>query len=85
MALTGYPIPRHPWMARGQMQSGRPPNERALASVLDRAQQRIDAPGLVHRRSFDGTYRHAARAVGAAVADASFEDPAWAALGRDNR
>ncbi len=53
--------------------------DRTVAAVLDAMQRRIDAipPALAHRRIFAETYFRTTRAVGTAIEDARFEDPAW--------
>ena len=50
-----------------------------IDAVVARMQQRIDAlpPDLSHRAVFASTYLRTTRAVGAAIADARFEDPEW--------
>ncbi len=52
-----------------------------IDEVAQRLQQRADAlpAALGHRRVFIDTYRRTTLAVGAAVADARFEDPDWVA------
>ncbi len=54
-------------------------DDHTIDAVLARMQQRIDAlpTDLAHRRSFASTYLRTTRAVGAAIDDARFEDPAW--------
>jgi hypothetical protein len=50
-----------------------------IDAVLARMQQRIDdlPTDLAHRRIFASTYLRTTEAVGAAIDDARFEDPAW--------
>ncbi len=52
---------------------------RPIAAVLDRMQRALDEipPPLTHRRFFAETYLRTTRAVGDAVDQARFEDPAW--------
>jgi len=54
-------------------------DDRTIDAVLARMQRRIDAlpPDLAHRRVFASTYLRTTQAVGAAIDDARFEDPAW--------
>jgi len=53
--------------------------DQTVDAVLARMQRRIDdlPAHLAHRRIFAGTYRRTTEAVGAAITDARFEDPAW--------
>ncbi|WP_432891256.1 DUF5995 family protein [Kribbella sp. CA-245084] len=50
-----------------------------IADVVARMQQRLDdlPEELAHRRFFLSTYLRTTRAVGKAIDDARFEDPAW--------
>jgi hypothetical protein len=50
-----------------------------VARVLDQMQQRLDAlpASMVERRVFLSTYQRTTAAVGAAIDQARFEDPAW--------
>lgn len=50
-----------------------------IDDVVEALQRRVDSmpAGLDHRRVFIQTYRRTTQAVGSAVADAYFEDPAW--------
>ena len=54
-------------------------DDQTIDAVLARMQQRIDAlpTDLAHRRIFASTYLRTTEAVGAAIDDARFEDPAW--------
>jgi hypothetical protein len=54
-------------------------DDRTVATVLDDMQRRIDAipAAVAHRRIFAETYFRTTRAVGTAIEDARFEDPAW--------
>jgi hypothetical protein len=50
-----------------------------VAGVVARMRQRLDdlPDGLAHRRIFLGTYLRTTQAVGSAIDQARFEDPAW--------
>jgi Family of unknown function (DUF5995) len=53
--------------------------EQTVEAVVQRMQKRLDElpPPLDHRRIFLQTYLRTTQAVGAAIHDARFEDPAW--------
>jgi hypothetical protein len=53
--------------------------EHSIAQVVAELQQRLDdlPAGMDRRRTFIGTYLRTTEAVGKAVDDAHFEDPAW--------
>ncbi len=55
------------------------PQPHTIASVLAAMQARLDnmPPGRETQREFLGTYRRTTAAVGAAIDDDFFEDPAW--------
>jgi hypothetical protein len=54
-------------------------DDQTIDAVLARMQARIDTlpTDLTHRRIFAGTYLRTTEAIGAAIDDARFEDPAW--------
>jgi hypothetical protein len=55
------------------------PGERTIGDVVDRMASLLEdlPPQLAARRTFLATYLRTTRAVGKAIDDASFEDPAW--------
>ncbi len=78
--LTRHPVPAHPGIA-GRRKQGMVTtfDDQTIDAVLARMQQRIDAlpTDLAHREIFASTYLRTTKAIGVAIDDARFEDPAW--------